>query len=588
VSDEYAPPLSSLSPESVAELADYLDPSYSPSFEVGSSSVAIGARRRVRRRRRRPVRRRAHAAVHARPRYAAHAALALAPAAAVAVSRGYAHPGSAAAPGGEAADDADAWADEQNAVEEDASTDEAEDAVVGAARRPPDPHAKWKLAGGWYRKPLDALAQFEKQQGRDATDGDKFQIAKLVAYGRDGIARGSEEQFERAHEMLWYLARTGQFPGGKARKKLEQKAAYTVQVHVNNYHATHHSGFWDSINPVKAVTAAAKWAGRAVGTVAHAAGSVIHEAADVMGHIPIVGGPLHTVLDAANPFNVIEHIAKGERIDKAVLGDLKNKLAAVKEVAPYAAMVASMVPGVGSGVAAALNTAVALSSGRSITEAVAEGVRDALPGGAAVRAAFDTARALSKGERIDQALLETARNQLPAEARGAFDTGLAVAHGQNLQKALVNGVQQLGKEQLGKLADIGDKAVGASATLAKLRTMVPDPEHAGFNLGLGVMAHTGVTPAALYAVRMKLTPESKRGFDKALVAQTKRAEVHVKKLVKLAAKGIPGTLVVRSHDPRKNGRLVQGNWRAARPGAGTQGIVVHGKRQHLGWWTRAA
>lgn len=570
MSEEYAPPLSSISPESVAE---------------DISEFFIGAAPRRRRRVRRRARPRRHVAPrHVAPRHAAPAALGL--------SRGYAVPGASYANPGAApavSDDSDdSWAEEQNAAEEDADTDEAEDAVVGA-RAPVDPKKRGLyVKGGWYRRPFWADDLFRKNQNKEPSDGDLFQLRKLVKYTNDGVAAGNEATFEAGQEMIAYYTRKAVFPGPRARAKLAQRAQQTVAYHVSLYNQAHHHGFWDSINPIKAVTAAAKWAGRAVGTVAHVAGAAIHEAADVMGHIPIVGGPLHTVLDAANPFAVIEHIAKGERIDKAVLGDLKNKLAAVKEVAPYAAAVASMVPGVGSSVAAALTTAAALASGRSITDAVVEGVRGALPGGQLAASAFDTAVALGKGKRIDQALLDAARNQLPAEARGAFDTGLAVIHGQNLQKALVSGVQSMGKEQLAKLADMGDRVVGATETLSKLRAMVPDPQHAGFNLALGVMSHTGVTPASLYAIRMRLSPVAKVGFDKGLISQTKRAEAHVKKLVKLAARGIPGTLVIRSADPKKNGRQVSGSWRAARPGQGTQGTVVHGRMKHVGWWNRAA
>lgn len=590
MSEEYAPPLSSISPESVAE-------------DISEFFIGAQAMRRPRRRRR--VRHPARPVHHAAPRravYHPHVAPRPHPVPVRPVARPAPAWGRPATPGaGQAyeADEGDAQAYQDDAAddayEQGADPDEGYDAfrdtAVGAARparrRVVNEAEKYRTPPGWYRPKVDWLAQFEKFQGKKPEEGDKFQIAKLVSYAKSGVAAGNESTFELGHEMLGYYVRTGKFPGGKVRAKLSARAVGNVQNHVNAYHARHH-GFFDSINPVKAIVSAAKWAGRAVGTVAHAAGAAIHEAADVMGHIPIVGGPLHDVLGAANPFAVIESIAKGERIDKAVLGDIKNKLAVVKAVAPYAATVASMVPGVGSGVAAALSTAAALASGRSITDAVVEGVKDAIPGGAAARAAFDTAVSLSKGNRIDHALLDAARSQIPAEARAAFDTGLAIAHGRNLQSVVVDGIKNAAPGVLGDLAKQGDKLVGASTLLAKVRDVVPLHEVQGFNLGMGVMSKSGVTPKALLAFRNRLQPNAQKGFDKALHTRTAQAKLHVKHVVKLAAAGVPGTLVIRSSDPRKNGRQVTGKWRKARPGQGVQGIVVQGRVKHLGWWNRAA
>jgi len=611
MSEEYAPPLASVSPESVAE--DISE------FFIGAARTRGRPRRPVRRRVRHPahpvhhapVR---HAAHHAPAHHAAHPASAhRAPPRGRPVARPVLvplmRPGApvatqytpSGAPGGGGYDEspAEEWQGEaaDDAYDDGADPDEGYDAfrdtAIGAARprraaRPPaNPYI---LPAAWYRPRLDVVALFKKKKGTDPTDGDLGRMAYIVKYAKGGIRAGNESTFENGYQMLAYFLKKGSLPPQKLVNPggaLAERARAIVQQHIHAYHAAHH-GFFDDINPVKAITAAAKWAGRAVGTVAHAAGAVVHAASDVLGHIPVVGGPLHDVLEAANPFAMIESISKGERIDKAVLGDLKNKLAVVKEIAPYAATVASLVPGVGSGVAAALSAASALASGRNITDALIEGVKNAVPGGPVARSAFETAVSLSKGNRIDKALLDAARAQIPAEARAAFDTGMAIAHGKNLQSVVVDGIKSAAPGVLGDLAKQGDKLVGASKLLGQVRAIVPAHEIAGFNLGTAVMHKAGVTPQALVAFRNKLSPPAKLGFDKALVTHTARGKLAAKKVVRLAVAGIPGTVVIRSSDPKKNGRQMTGRWRHARPGQGVQGILVQGKVQHLGWWNRAA
>jgi len=52
--------------------------------------------------------------------------------------------------------------------------------------------------------------------------------------------------------------------------------------------------------------------------------------------------------------------------------------------------VISLVPGVGSGISAALGAAQALADGRPIDEAIVAGVRTAISGGPMAEMAFDT------------------------------------------------------------------------------------------------------------------------------------------------------------------------------------------------------
>jgi len=105
--------------------------------------------------------------------------------------------------------------------------------------------------------------------------------------------------------------------------------------------------------------------------------------------------------------------------------------------------VASFVPGVGTGVAAALGAANALASGRPITDALIEAARSAIPGGALAQAAFDVGVNLAKGRSLSEAALAAARNRLPAGAGAAFDTAVALGKGQSLQRAALAGAGQI-------------------------------------------------------------------------------------------------------------------------------------------------
>src|SRR5581483_11627731 len=122
----------------------------------------------------------------------------------------------------------------------------------------------------------------------------------------------------------------------------------------------------------------------------------------------------------------------------AGIGDVRKSL-------QFAAMVAPFVPGIGTGVAAAIGAANALAAGQPITDAVIAAARDAIPGGAVAQFAFDTAVNMAKGKNIAESLLNSARSRIPggAAAQAAFDAGVALAKGKNIQTALVSGAGRL-------------------------------------------------------------------------------------------------------------------------------------------------
>lgn len=208
-----------------------------------------------------------------------------------------------------------------------------------------------------------------------------------------------------------------------------------------------------------AVKAAGKEVGKATKTVQNVAGQI----GKGIGKIPIVGSPLKTVFDAGfhigmAPVNLtVAVVIEGKRIDKAVLSNLKGQLQQFKQVAPYAQMVISVVPGIGQGVSGALSAGLALAEGQSIDEVLKAGAIGAMPGGPIVKAAVtmgvETIQQVAKGGPVNlQTLSKTAAGTatsalgLPIAASNAIVAGVAtigaVANGKALDKALVDNAAQ--------------------------------------------------------------------------------------------------------------------------------------------------
>jgi len=129
--------------------------------------------------------------------------------------------------------------------------------------------------------------------------------------------------------------------------------------------------------------------------------------------------------------------ARGENVLKAMQQAAQGQIGDLRKSLQFAAMVAPFIPGLGTGVAAALGAANALAAGQPITDALISAARSAVPGGAIAQFAFDTAVNVAKGKSVGDALLNSARTQLPGgpAAQAAFDAGLALAKGRNIQDA---------------------------------------------------------------------------------------------------------------------------------------------------------
>lgn len=234
--------------------------------------------------------------------------------------------------------------------------------------------------------------------------------------------------------------------------------------------------------------------------------------------IPVFGDMTRIVSNASSaPLNLANAIASGARIDRAVVAHLKAALKNVKEAAPYAQMVVSIVPGVGPGVSAAIGAGVALAEGKTIDEIAKAAIRGAIPGGPLAVAAFDTALKVASGANVAQSVLEGARAQLPAAAQKAFDIGLAVVTGEKIQTALANGLMSLAPDQVRMLLDAGQKALGATPALSNaIKGIASGAGQEGFKLAAGLMSQAGISEKALVAVRKQLSADKLSGFDAAL------------------------------------------------------------------------
>jgi hypothetical protein len=143
--------------------------------------------------------------------------------------------------------------------------------------------------------------------------------------------------------------------------------------------------------------------------------------------------------------DTVSRVARGENVLQAVGRAAGGVVGDVRKGLQLASMVAPFIPGIGTGVAAALGAASALANGEPITDAIIAAARTAIPGGAIAQTAFDMASNLAKGQNIGEAMLNTVRSKIPDNpiARAAFDTGLALVKGQSLQQAVLSSAGKL-------------------------------------------------------------------------------------------------------------------------------------------------
>ncbi len=338
------------------------------------------------------------------------------------------------------------------------------------------------------------------------------------------------------------------------------------------------SGLFGSI--AKAVGGAAKGVAKGVSGAAKGVGKAASAVGSAVSHVPVIGAGLKGLVTVTlGPYQSMIGVLSGERIDKAVLGNLKSQVGAAKAIAPYVQTVISIVPGVGQGISGGMSAALALAEGKPITEAVLAAAKGALPGGPLAAAAFDAATAvvqgkglsevalaavplpaaqkdilrqslavakdIAQGKRVDKILLDRANDnlkKLPASVQKAAQVGIALAQGQNIQQvALKAGASALGANKvmnplLKAASNLGvtksgiEKAVGAAQAIkngspvlksslgkAVSNYAANSPGHVGFKTAVAVLKNTSGNKTAMGVARRALPNEAARqGFDAAV------------------------------------------------------------------------
>jgi len=365
---------------------------------------------------------------------------------------------------------------------------------------------------------------------------------------------------------------------------------------------------------------AVKAAGRAV----HSATHVISQGAGIIGNgigkIPVVGSPLKATFDLTigSSLKLADSVANGDRVDQAVLNNLKENIANAKTVAPYAQSVVSFVPGVGQGVSGVIGASLALANGQNIGDAVVTGIKQAAPGGPIGQAAFtvglgalhgdrietialgvlpipdsakdavsaglDVAHKIASGQRVDEVLVQEAYSKLPSMAQKAVDVargkvgfanavvneslkmvpgdagkalkiGMAVGHAKNLQEAIKTVATS--PDTLGKLADVGKVASAKNPVIAGAANVAGVGVN-GFHIGMGLMKHSGVTPRILLDMRKGLVDDDKRGFDLAVATHVGMVTNKAPRLKDPKARaGFYMTMGMRGARPQTKARMMR-------------------------------
>lgn len=224
-----------------------------------------------------------------------------------------------------------------------------------------------------------------------------------------------------------------------------------------------------ALNPIGIIAGRNTWVGNVIGTAGRPVAQASHALQDESGKIvkaldkiPVVGGLFVGLYDAVfwssglGPMVATEQIiVEGYGVDTVVLAKLKEELKDFKAVGPYAQMVCSFIPGVGTYIAGAIGCGLALANGEPIGEAILSGVEGMLPGGPLAKMACDVARAGIEAAVEHKKITWTSIAQegisaaasaisLPDAAKDALEGALTCAtslmQGKTIDRALAAGV----------------------------------------------------------------------------------------------------------------------------------------------------
>lgn len=251
------------------------------------------------------------------------------------------------------------------------------------------------------------------------------------------------------------------------------------------------------------------WAGDAVKAAGHAIESGVEAVADATGSIgdalasiPVVGGLLDAIYSPlASPFKMTDNLLQGVSLDKVIMRQLEEGLNDAKAIAPYAQIVISFFPGIGPIASAAIGIAVSLANGRTIDQALLDGVESALPGGPLAKMAFDAAKSaingdsidqiaisalpipdtakklvsagldvvtkLAKGNKIDDVLMAEAMKVIPEQGRIALQAAMKAVEGGKISDILMQAAQDEMKTLPGDQAKLVAQAIGIGMAFAQ-------------------------------------------------------------------------------------------------------------------------
>lgn len=322
-------------------------------------------------------------------------------------------------------------------------------------------------------------------------------------------------------------------------------------------------GLPNIIGPIEWLARAAASAGR---DLSHVLSEGIGALANLAGQIPLIGTPIHAVLSiAGTPFKAVDAVVHGSNIAETLIQTVKDEVSAVREIAPYARLVVSAIPGLGSGINAAIAFGSAAVSGVPLDEAMMAGIKGAIPYGEIAKATYDFTRKVVAGENVVKATvssalaqlpqaarealdvlqhvaagdnipmlaLEKARQQLPEAAQKGLDIGVAIGQGRKLQSVIATAVQGLDATGIAKFAANGVQVIADTPLLKASASLVKTAEQShGFKVGAAVLNFAGVNETTVYQFRQKLTKDAQVGFDLAVSAR----------IGKVTSKAAPSTL----------------------------------------------
>jgi hypothetical protein len=289
-------------------------------------------------------------------------------------------------------------------------------------------------------------------------------------------------------------------------------------------------------DPGKAIAkAASDIAANPAGVLSSAIQQVVNAAVPVDLLKPIPGlGDLAQIAKSYSPATVM-----GKFANAALRGDLQGVIGVAKDELGKLQAVASMVPGLGTGVSSAIGAAEALISGGNPIEIALRAAYGAIPIPPGLRSITDTVLdavlALLHGGNVTDIALSVARDRIPeGMPRDVFDTlaQIVVRHTPIAQAA-----GELAQHEALKLAQGAGPAIlqglakSVPADVSSLLQKLPDPSKALGGLPANLMGAAGLLsklPAGplQQAAAAAVAPLAKAQADRQAAMQAAKAQIH--------------------------------------------------------------